>query len=100
MTLETFSTIIKGVQTQNHKTHDLYKHSIDILSFNDNYYRDVVHPLLIECFGSEGLDWIDWYIYEKLENPEIKAWDQNNNEICYDIPSLFKTINKDLNNVE
>lgn len=32
-------------------------------------------------FTEEGLDWIYWYLYEKDNNPEYKAWDKDNNEI-------------------
>ena len=92
MDLQTFSSLINGIKAQNDKTHDLYKHGVDLLSFNDDYYKNVVHPLLIEAFGKEGLDSIEWFIYEKGDNPEMKAWDKDDNEICYDIPSLYKDI--------
>ena len=92
MDLETFSSLINGIKAQNDKTYDLYKHGVDLLSFNDDYYKNVVHPLLIETFGKEGLEWIEWFIYERDDNPEMKAWDKDNNEICYDIPSLYKEI--------
>jgi hypothetical protein len=50
--------------------------------------------LMLEAFGEEGKDWIEWYLYErKSHSGEIlKAWDKDDNEICYDIPSLWETI--------
>jgi hypothetical protein len=92
MNLQTFTSLINEIISQNERIHNLYKQGVDLISFNDNYYKNVVHPLLIESFGKEGLEWIEWFIYERDGNPEMKAWDKDNNEICYDIPSLYKEI--------
>ena len=92
MDLKTFTTLIEGIQSQSNKTHELYKHGVDLLSFNEDYYRDVVHPLMLEAFGKEGVDWIDWYIYEKDGREDMKAWDTEGNEICHNIESLYNTI--------
>jgi len=94
MTLETFTVLIEGIQKQSKKTHELYKHGVDLLAFNDDYYGEVVHPLMLEAFGKEGVDWIDWYIYEKDGREDMKAWDKEGNEICHDIESLYNTITK------
>ena len=32
-------------------------------------------------FTEEGYDWIAWWLWEKNENPEMKAWDENKKEI-------------------
>ena len=92
MNLQTFTSIIDEIISQNKRIHNLYKQGVDLISFNDSYYKNVVHPLLIESFGKEGLEWIEWFIYERDNNPEMKAWDKDNNEICYDVPSLYKEI--------
>jgi hypothetical protein len=93
MTLKTFTTLIEGIQKQDDKVHELYKHGVDLLSFNYDYYKDVILPLMIEVFGKEGMDWIDWYVCEKRENPEkLRAWDKEGNEICQNIKSLYKEV--------
>jgi len=92
MDLKTFTTLIEGIQSQSNKVHELYGHKVDLLSFNDDYYRDVVHPLMLEVFGKEGVDWIDWYIYEKDGREDFKAFDKEGNEICQNIESLYNTI--------
>ena len=92
MNLQTFTSLINEIISQNERIHNLYKQGVDLISFNDSYYKNVVHPLLIESFGKEGLEWIEWFIYERDGNPDIKAWDKDNNEICYDIPSLYKEV--------
>jgi hypothetical protein len=92
MTLETFTSLIEGIQAQSNKTHELYKHGVDLLSFNDDYYKNVVYPLMLEAFGKEGIDWIDWYVHEKDGREDMKAWDKEGNEICHNIESLYNTI--------
>lgn len=32
-------------------------------------------------FDEEGVDWINWWLFEKPINDETQAWDENNNEI-------------------
>lgn len=32
-------------------------------------------------FTEEGIDWIDWWLYERDDNPEMKAWDEDGDEI-------------------
>lgn len=92
MDLQSFTSLIEEIISQNKRIHNLYKQGVNLISFHDDYYKNVVHPLLIESFGKEGLDWIEWFIYEKGDNPDIKAWDKDNNEICFDIPSLYKEV--------
>jgi len=92
MDLKTFTTLIEGIKSQIIKTQELYMLGVDLLSFNDNYYGEVVHPLMLEAFGKEGVDWIDWYIYEKNGREDMKAFDKEGNEICHNIESLYNTI--------
>jgi phosphoglycerol transferase MdoB-like AlkP superfamily enzyme len=94
MTLDTFTTLIGGIRAQINKTQELYMLGVDLLSFNDDYYKNVVYPLMLEAFGKEGVDWIDWYIYEKNGREDLKAWDKYGNEICHNIESLYNEITK------
>jgi hypothetical protein len=94
MTLETFKILIEGIQNQSNKTHELYKHGVDLLSFNEDYYREVVRPLMSEVFKEEGMDWINWYLYDRVSHTgkNLEAFDKDGNRICFDIPSLYDTI--------
>jgi len=92
MDLKTFTVLIEGIQSQSNKTHELYKYGVDLLSFNEDYYREVVHPLMIEAFGKEGVDWICWYVYEKDGREDMRAYDKEGNEICHNIESLYNVI--------
>lgn len=42
---------------------------------------DLINTLINSHFDEEGQDWINWWLYEKDGNPELKAWDENDNEI-------------------
>lgn len=42
---------------------------------------DLISTLINSHFDEEGQDWINWWLYEKDGNPELKAWDENDNEI-------------------
>jgi hypothetical protein len=97
MDLKSFTKLIKGLQAYDKKVSNAYELGIDVLSFGDDYYKEVVQPLLKESFGSEGIEWIEWYVWGRdLRTGEIsKAWDENGKEICQNISSLYKTI-KDL----
>ena len=103
MTLETFSNLIHRLQDKLKQDSLIYQLGIDVSDYNEGLYKDVLTPLIIEAFGNEGLDWIEWYVYEKTneigvagnednEDNKLKAFDENNQEICQDIPSLYLTI--------
>jgi hypothetical protein len=90
MTYENFERIILNLQ----KTHDhaniLYSHGIDITQVTDGLHS-IIENLLNVIFGDEGAGWIDWFMYEKEfgTREDLKAWDENKNEIAYDIKSLY-----------
>jgi hypothetical protein len=94
MNLETFTKIIQGIETHDKNVHNAYTLGIDLLNFGEGYYSDVVKPLLTESFGTEGVNWIEWYLYERdlISGTQAKAWDEHDNEICQDIPSLYNTV--------
>ena len=52
-------------------------------------------------YGEEGQEWVSWFLYEKMEskNPEeMKAWDEEGNEICANLEELYKYLEKNLVN--
>ena len=42
---------------------------------------NLISMLINSNFDEEGQDWINWWLYEKSENPELKAWDAEDKEI-------------------
>lgn len=65
---------------------------------------DMIETPLFDCFGrlfdllikshyrNEGQDWINWFLFEKGHNSEIKAYDKNNKEICRDFNELYDIV--------
>lgn len=94
MTIETFQTLIKGFQQRSERVSQLYKFGVDLMDFDDGFHSSVVRPLMKEAFGEDGVDWIEWFLYEKGDNNKCCAWDENGKEICYDVPSLFELVSK------
>jgi hypothetical protein len=99
MKYEDFEKIILNLQ----KTHDLanvlYSYGIDVTEITDGLHT-VIEDLLKVIFGKEGSGWIDWFIYEKDfgRREDMKAWDENENEIAYDIKSLYDLLINEYHN--
>lgn len=99
MTYEIFEKIILDLQ----KTHDhaniLYSHGIDITEVTDGLHT-IIENLLGIIFNEDGKDWIDWFMYEKDfgRKEDLKAWDEDKNEIAYDIKSLYDLLINEYHN--
>jgi len=93
MKLETLTRVIKILKKQSEVTNQLYKLNVDLLEFTDPY-ESVITILIKEIYGEEGYDWFSWFCYEldfgdKVSKDNPKAWDKDNNPICYDLESLW-----------
>jgi hypothetical protein len=93
MKLKDFENILKLLTENNHKYHQLYKLGVDIIGFNEDLYK-VINILLKNIYGTEGKGWIEWYLYEKLNDPTLDAFDENQQPICYDVKSLWEYVEK------
>ena len=93
MKFEVFERIVTQIQNQQERSFAINKLGIDLITY-DEEYSEVIHLLLSAYYGEVGRDWIDWYLYERdsLSGEINQAWDQDNNPICYDIPSLWKEV--------
>lgn len=93
MTYETFEKIIKTLEKIRNRTSTLYSLGLDILNYEEPYH-EIITPLLQESFGTDGHDWISWYLYERNTpgGEVLSAWDGEGNPICYDIPSLWREV--------
>ena len=60
-------------------------------------FNDVFTSYIKEFFNQYGVEWIEWYCYDKRRNPDLKAYDKDMNEICTTPEDLydFLTTNKD-----
>lgn len=94
MNIKTFTRFIEGLEKYQNKRDKAYKLGIDILDFDQDYYREVIRPLMSEVFKEEGMDWINWYLYERVsfDGTFLEAFDALGNPICYNVASLYDTI--------
>ena len=91
MKLSVFEKLIELIKLTDEKVSIAYDLGIDLIEFH-NDYGTISTMLLTEYYGQSGAEWIGWFIYEKGNNPELTASDENGNPICYDIESLWKCV--------
>ena len=94
MTYENFLKITLELQKQERIVDNLYKNNIVLLEFIDPYHG-LIHLLIKEIYGEEGVDWFSWFCYENdYGQGTLEAWDENKNPICYDFKSLWEFLEK------
>lgn len=102
MTLTKFKILINKSNFFWKQIEDLSNIGIDMYnSVFPDIFSTIEKELWVEVYGNEGWETIEWFVYEKLghSNPdEIKMFDENGNEICKDIPSLFEYLEKNCKN--
>jgi len=90
MTYETFLKLTLELQKQERIVDNLYENKIDLLEFMDPYHG-LIHLLMKEIYGEEGVDWWSWFCYENDYGQKgLEAWDENKNRICYSLESLWE----------
>ena len=90
MTYETFLKLTLELQKQERIVDNLYKNNVDLLEFIDPYHG-LIHLLIKEIYGEEGVDWFSWFCYENdYGHGKLEAWDADKNPICYDLKSLWE----------
>jgi hypothetical protein len=98
MTFENFKKIIDLMILHTEKMNRSYKNNIDLYDFMDTN-NEVIDLLWTELLTSEGIDWLDWFLYEKnylddgIGRKDLKAYD-NGKEICKDLKGLYKYLTK------
>lgn len=100
MEFEKFQVCVDLLVQQNKREGLSYENGLDIYEFSDNYHQ--LHRMLWEeIFTPEGLDWFEWFMWEKggiqgVLNEDLDAWDENKNPICQDLKGLhdYLTANK------
>jgi hypothetical protein len=93
MTYEKFDKIVNAIKENSENIHELYKKKIDLIEFVDPYEK-IIAELIEEIYGEEGYDWFSWFVYEidesKVSKENPRAWDKDDNPICYDRKSLWE----------
>lgn len=94
MEFKKFESILDGLKNVSKKTNSLYSLGVNIIEYTDNY-ESIITNLLTEYYTEEGYDWISWYLYEKFppgSDQELKAYDEDKNEICKDYQGLWELV--------
>ncbi len=87
MNCKTFLDIITRLKTHSQRTHDCYKLGLDLCNFDEDLFV-VISSLFKEIYGTEGLEWIEWFCYEHVG--EHFAQDADGNRICDTPENLWK----------
>ena len=93
MEYKKFKDLISIMRERYKKSHSAYQLGINLIEYEE--IENKINKILItEILTIEGLDWFEWYLYEKggitgKTKSDMKAWDKDKKEICYDTKSLY-----------
>jgi hypothetical protein len=93
MNYEQFKTVIDTLEKVRERSHSMYQLGVDLMDYEEPYHT-VISTLLESVFNNEGTDWVGWYLYERpgFSGKVNLATDENGNEICHNIESLWETV--------
>lgn len=94
MEYKQFEKLIENLEKCSKRSHSIYKLGVNLIDYDESY-QEVIGALLLSAFNVEGKDWIDWYLYERpgfSGGKPLTAFDENDNEICHNIQSLWETV--------
>jgi hypothetical protein len=98
MTFEKFKHIVDLMVQNSAKLDGSYELGIDLIEFSEGY-NIVINYLWGQLLTTEGLDWFDWFMYEKnylqdgIGNPEMQAYSTDSGEqveIIKDLKGLYE----------
>lgn len=116
MEYKTFLNLISKKKEISNDMSEAYKLGIDLLEYPPlAKYESIIDSLLKELYNTEGIDWINWFMYESdfgerdfsksqvfelndegnmikvddLDKSKYGAHDENGKPICYSIESLY-----------
>jgi hypothetical protein len=105
MTLETFTKLLDNYTEAYSKSMAVSQLGINLDEYSEIFQKNT-ELLLGEVFTEEGVEWIFWFLYEKdyVEGnlkDDMKAWDEHDQEICQDVPRLYRYLvqNKHIKNL-
>lgn len=93
MEYEQFKTVVETLEKIRERSYSIHQLGIDLMDYDEPTHV-VISTLLESIFKEEGKDWIDWYLYERpgFNGKPNLATDENGNEICHNIESLWETV--------
>ncbi len=94
MTFDHFKVIINLMVESSKDLSAAGSLGIDLIDFAENY-NQAIHMLWESILSSEGVDWLNWFLYEKnyindgIGNPEFNAY-HDGEEIVKDLEGLYE----------
>jgi len=89
--LEKFKSFSDNTSELHDLGFDFYEGKYQLVSYVDK----IIDIALSSHYTEQGVDWINWFIYETdYGNKKLEAWDENKNLICQDLESLHEYITK------
>lgn len=97
MIFEKFKHVVDLMVQNSSRLDRSHENGVDLIDFTEGY-NIVINYLWAELLTIDGLDWFDWFMYEKnylqdgIGNPEMQAFstiDGEKVEICTDIEGLY-----------
>ena len=61
--------------------------------------EDIAMTFLSDAYNECGIDWIQWWLYERADNAELKAYDEEGNEILRTLDELYEYVESNCKNV-
>lgn len=93
MDYKNFKSLISIMIEKHKKIQNAYRLGIDLYNYEEDDHK--LNKILIdEILTKEGVDWFEWYLYEKdgitgKPKKDMRAWDNDKKEICYNVKSLY-----------
>lgn len=96
MQLNEFQSLLEKFKSFSDKIAELHDMGFDFYEGKYQLISDVdkiIDIALSSHYTEEGVDWINWFIYEtNYGKRKLEAWDENKNLICQDLESLHEYI--------
>lgn len=99
MNRTTFLELLSLVEDVNKFIDKLEELGIDICEnpLVSSVYK-LFDTIISDSYGQEGLEWVQWWVYEKSNNPELKAYETdeqgNEVEIIRNVDELYNYLEK------
>lgn len=93
MKFEVFNELIATLKKIEEKSFAAHQLGIDLMEYETSHSHATWLAIRAH-YGKSAAEWIEWYLYEResLSGKINQAWDENNNEICHTVESLWQVV--------
>lgn len=95
MRYERFLKVLLSLQKEDRTIKTLYDNGVDLINFVDPYHK-IIHELIEEIYGENGLKWFSWYCWENdFGQKGLEVLDSDRNPIVYSHELFWKDLEMD-----